>query len=484
MKRSFLLCLSVLIGCSGSDKGDGIGEGAWDEGAEISFEEQPNGDPVAGFDALVSKGYVSCGIPATFFPAAQTALGEIAQREILVDDQGEPLRTGDNADMPYNWNVHTIVEDGQDVKVASPNCLQCHASEFNGELIIGLGNNWADYTSGFGGGAGSTIIDLLKDTMISGKDSLIKLIERQEAISVQFKLPTIGTNPAVTIGIALASHRDAQTLAWLEQPHTPLPTEMLPIDVPPWWRIKKKSSQFYNGMSRGDHKGTMMLASMLCTDTNEEALEILSYFDDVHAYIRSIEAPVYPFAIDASMADKGEDIFVANCSGCHGTYGLTDDDDTYPNLLIPTDVVGTDPTMTDYQTDLADWFADTVYADFATIEMDEPFRGYVPPPLDGIWATAPFLHNGSVPNLEMLLNSPTRPTYWKKPAVFDSETLEQDVVGWPFEVVSVGHADAAQSERKYIYDTTLQGYSNEGHVYGDLLTSVERKQLIEYLKTL
>ena len=50
-----------------------------------------------------------------------------------------------------------------------------------------------------------------------------------------------------------------------------------------------------------------------------------------------------------------------------------------------------------------------------------PFPGYVAPPLDGIWATAPFLHNGSVPNLELLLNSRARPgvvnglgVWWRK----------------------------------------------------------------------
>ena len=38
-------------------------------------------------------------------------------------------------------------------------------------------------------------------------------------------------------------------------------------------------------------------------------------------------------------------------------------------------------------------------------ERFEPFDGYIAPPLDGIWITAPYLHNGSVPDLETLLNS-------------------------------------------------------------------------------
>jgi cytochrome c peroxidase len=36
------------------------------------------------------------------------------------------------------------------------------------------------------------------------------------------------------------------------------------------------------------------------------------------------------------------------------------------------------------------------------------------PPLDGIFATAPYLHSGSVPTVELVLNSKARPKYWKR----------------------------------------------------------------------
>ena len=486
------LCVT-LVACSGSSDGaqDGgpadagdFGEGPWDEGVHIPYEEQPPGDPEAGFEALVTKGYVSCGIPKSLFSTAAGFLGDIAQREPLTDRAGLPLRTGANADMPYNWNVHTIIEDGDAVEIASLNCLQCHGGYFNGEFVLGLGDASADYTEEFGGGAASAIGSLVGGLPIGGKDALLKLIERQEAISEQATLPTVGSNPAVTIAVALASYKDAETLTWLDEPHTPLPTIRLPIDTPPWWRVKKKSTQFYNGMSRGDHKGTMMLASMLCTDTNAEAQSILEYFDDVNAFIRSIEAPSYPFAIDDAMADAGEALYIDNCAGCHGTYGATQADDWYPNLIIPTDVIGTDPTMAEYETDLEQWFEKTIYARYATVVMEAPIRGYVPPPLDGIWATAPFLHNGSVPDLATLLDSKSRPTYWKKPQEFDSTAFDQEVVGWPYEVSATSQAQAPRDEQKFIYDTTLEGHSNEGHVYGDLLTEQQRRQLIEYLKTL
>ena len=68
----------------------------------------------------------------------------------------------------------------------------------------------------------------------------------------------------------------------------------------------------------------------------------------MHAFVLTLEAPLYPFAIDRKLAEKGEGVFVENCAGCHGTYGETDADDTFPNLLFPLEVIGTDP-----ETDLA-----------------------------------------------------------------------------------------------------------------------------------
>ena len=101
-------------------------------------------------------------------------------------------------------------------------------------------------------------------------------------------------------------------------------------------------------MARGDHRGTMMFASSLCTDSVEEAEQILAYFNNVRAYIASIEAPVYPFAIDAELAAEGEAVFAGNCAGCHGSYGATDEEDTYPNLIFEADFVGTDPLVASF----------------------------------------------------------------------------------------------------------------------------------------
>ena len=192
--RSVVLALGALIAACSTSPSGSSNPGPWDDGVVISNEAPVAGDAEAGFQALVSNGYISCGIPLSIFPLAQAALGSIAQMQPLSDADGNPLRTGKNADMPYNWNVHT---NGDGVDLVSPNCLQCHAEKINGELVIGLGNVTSNYTrapEGDGGGDPFGSIDL---DAIPGGDQLLKLFERQTAIGPYTIMRTVGTNPAV-----------------------------------------------------------------------------------------------------------------------------------------------------------------------------------------------------------------------------------------------------------------------------------------------
>ncbi len=95
--------------------------------------------------------------------------------------------------------------------------------------------------------------------------------------------------------------------------------------------------------------------------------------------------------------------------------------------------------------------------------------GYKARPLNGIWATAPYLHNGSVPNLVELL----------KPAAQRVKTFH--VGSQEFDPVNVGFKD---DPNQPLFDTTGDGNSNTGHEYGTDLSPEQRSQLIEYLKSL
>ena len=99
--------------------------------------------------------------------------------------------------------------------------------------------------------------------------------------------------------------------------------------------------------------------------------------------------------------------------------------------------------------------------------------GYKARPLNGIWATAPYLHNGSVPNLYELLLAPDarQPTFMAGSREYDP--------------IKVGFVTDARPDNTFLFDTRLDGNSNRGHDYGvGTLTPDDRMSLIEYMKTL
>ena len=217
-------------------------------------------------------------------------------------------------------------------------------------------------------------------------------------------------NAADRLATLLVAHRDPQTLVWQTTPILDIPDEVIPTDVPAWWLLKKKNAMFYNGFGRGDFGRFLMLSNILTVKDTLEAREVFSHFGDVLAYIKTIRPPKYPLPVNAALANRGEQVFINTCSKCHGTYGP---EGKYPNLLIPSSIIQTDSLLfkANYQNpQFIDWFNKSWFAQGNLPAKLEPYNGYIAPPLDGIWATAPYLHNGSVPNLEAVINSELRPT--------------------------------------------------------------------------
>jgi len=92
-------------------------------------------------------------------------------------------------------------------------------------------------------------------------------------------------------------------------------------------------------------------------------------------------------------------------------------------------------------------------------------------PLDGIWATAPYLHNGSVPSLwDLLLPSADRPK------TFHVGSRE-------FDPVNVG-LRPTETPGSFLLDTSIEGNWNIGHPWGTTLSEEDRWALLEYLKSL
>jgi mono/diheme cytochrome c family protein len=239
--------------------------------------------------------------------------------------------------------------------------------------------------------------------------------------------------------------------------------------------LRKKNAMFYNGFGRGDFARFLMASNLLTVSDTAEAKDVDQHFPDVLAYIYSIRPPKFPKPIDQPLAAKGSAIFKQHCSTCHGTYGKNE---SYPNLLIPASIIQTDSLLStsNYSSpQFVNWFNQSWFTSGDHPAKLEPFRGYIAPPLDGVWATAPYLHNGSVPDLETLLNSKKRPTHWKRD--FNQPSYQYDIPGWTWE------AKESPGD-KSVYNTTLPGYRNVGHYFGDRLSNSERRAVIEYLKTL
>lgn len=129
-------------------------------------------------------------------------------------------------------------------------------------------------------------------------------------------------------------------------------------------------------------------------------------------------------------------------------------------------------------TELAECYMQPGNIPFPDSEILTVTEKYTPLPLNGIWAAAPYLHNGSVPTLYHLITG-------KRPSKFfrGNTSCDQNFVGFTW--------TSDTSGRAFEYDTSLIGFSNEGHQGDEFNGGINWDEnprmlwdLIEYLKTL
>src|SRR5205807_3752567 len=115
-------------------------------------------------------------------------------------------------------------------------------------------------------------------------------------------------------------------------------------DPPAWWLLKKKKTRDWTGGidARSQRVDMVNLFTPLNSATYIKKQE--SAFADIGAFLLTIEAPKYPFAIDEMKAAQGREVFVETCARCHGTYGPGG---SYPNKIVPLDEIGTDRALAD-----------------------------------------------------------------------------------------------------------------------------------------
>jgi mono/diheme cytochrome c family protein len=345
-------------------------------------------------------------------------------------------------------------------------CMLCHGGSILGKSYVGLGNSTLDIQAVFE--------ELPRADGMSGK--------------TPFAFSNVrGTNEADAFGVYLLGFRKPDLSLKGEWTNLGLHDDICE-DVPAWWLMKKKKSIYATGATDARSVRTLMQFMMHPLSTAKDFEKHEPAFRDVQQYLLSLEPPKYPFAIDREKAAKGEVLFEANCAKCHGTYGQ---EWTYPNKVIALEEIGTDPARfkgveAAYgKAYLESWFGQ----EKADWKFDgKPFRptaGYQAPPLDGVWATAPYLHNGSVPTLEGVLNSNARPKLFTRSFKTGEADYDKVKVGWKVAELREPPGEKVPAiERRKVYDTSKPGRGNAGHTYGDGFSESERLQVIEYLKTL
>jgi mono/diheme cytochrome c family protein len=258
--------------------------------------------------------------------------------------------------------------------------------------------------------------------------------------------------------------------------------------------------------------------------------------------LQLLKPPVWPEAllgaIDKPLAAKGRALFSENCAGCHVPKVVQGPDRPVQQLhMLPIQVIGTDPgtanNIADHRFDLTSlqwdpaelaklevqlhptptepldlsqlsvakglayvtaFVENRAYRDAGVTPAERPaldgfglpigvreLRAYKARPLAGVWATPPFLHNGSVPTIYQLLSPQDERaiTFYKGNFEYDPRHL-----GYRTEAFTNG----------FLFDTRITGNHNSGHefragergngVIGRLLQPQERWALLEYLKVL
>jgi mono/diheme cytochrome c family protein len=245
--------------------------------------------------------------------------------------------------------------------------------------------------------------------------------------------------------------------------------------------------------------------------------------------LRKLRSPRWPEdvlpPIDRALAKRGEALYRAECSLCHAPIDRADPGRKVVAMVTDIDVVGTDPAEAkmlagarvpsgklqgaispEGKTYGADMSALELLADLVVRGLSatpgaaiqalalskvhgmakSPKQGqhrqptekepkadllaYKARPLNGIWASAPYLHNGSVPSLHALLLPPA------------SRPVRFSVGRWEYDPKHVGYVSDGQVP--FVVDTTVSGNLNSGHTYGTGLSEEDRWALVEYLKTL
>jgi hypothetical protein len=217
--------------------------------------------------------------------------------------------------------------------------------------------------------------------------------------------------------------------------------------------------------------------------TPEVAETSIGHAFEITTWMEHYAPQPFPGRIDRSLLPRGQAVYAQACASCHGSYT--------PNLEQPHIVsfpnwegdIGTDPQRHRL---LDKVVADAVNASLYGRYIDaRTVSTYTAPPLTGLWSSAPYFHNGSVPTLWHFMHPGERPTRF----TVGGHRLDLDKVG--IAGIDDGKGGWNPPPRYTPWsipvevDTTAFGLGNGGHE-AELtnLTEADKTALLEYLKLL
>ncbi|MGH7226258.1 MAG: c-type cytochrome, partial [Gemmataceae bacterium] len=293
-------------------------------------------------------------------------------------------------------------------KGISMDCMVCHGGSIAGKSYVGIGNATLDYQAFY--------------EEMSAADG--------RAPRTPFTFCNVrGTNEAGAMAVFLLGYREPYLSRRFKRLDLDLHQDLCE-DVPAWWLLKKKKTMYHTGGADARSVRSLMQFMMSPLNSADDIRKAESDFKNIRAYLLSLSPPKYPLPINHRLAAKGEELFRVNCAHCHGSYGAKW---TYPNKIVPIDKIGADRRRFDGITQkFGDYYAKTWFNEDYPIHAT---GGYQAPPLDGVWATAPYFHNGSVPTVYHVLNSKARPRIFTRSYRTDLDAYDAEKLGWKVDVL-------------------------------------------------
>lgn len=433
----------------------------------------------------------------------------------------------------YPMGVSIVHRDGADGFTLS--CAGCHSSNLFGKPVIGMTNRFPRANLFFK--HGQEVLEKINPNLFAvltaASPAEKKMIEeaKDHVKSVGIKKPVaLGLDTSLAqVVLSLAKRAPTEnaerTTYDATHPRATIFDSMVSDSKPAvWWNVKYKTHWLSDGSVLS---GNPIFTNFLWNEIGRgvdlpELLEWLSKNNDVveelTTAVFATEPPKWKdfigeHRINLERAKRGGLIYAQACANCHGEYTKGWDvsssewerllkesmDQGKPAPLLIDTIklkyvekvkdVGTDDGRRRGMQALAQNLNPLQFSKNFGILIEEQ-KGYVPPPLEGIWARYPYFHNNSIPSLCALMTPPSeRPVMYVSGKAIDPERdYDQDCVGYP----DMDHIPFEwKKDPEHLYDTRLPGMSNQGHYERiftkegvERFTVEEKKDLLEFLKTL